>query len=117
MVASPKPTITADAPFQCRVVVTDAHHADVALVGELDLANSPLVRTELLATLALGCEHLTVDLGALRFLDSSGMGVLVVVRKRALEQDGSLQLVHVPPAVRMVLDRCGLAELFDLDPA
>jgi anti-sigma B factor antagonist len=117
MAASSHPTVEADVPFRCRVVAVDAHHAEVSLGGELDLANSPLLRTELLATLALGCEHLTVDLGALTFLDSSGISVLVVIRKRAMETGGSLQLVSVPHAVRLVLDRCGLTELFELDPA
>ncbi len=117
MATSRQPTIENEAPFRCRVVATGARHADVTMIGELDLANAPLLRTELLAGLAAGCDHLTIDLGRLTFLDSSGMGVLVVVRKRAIESGGFVHLVSVPARVRQVLDRCGLTELFELDPA
>ncbi len=54
----------------------------VRVIGELDLATAPQLR-EILADLAsLGALHVTVDLGELAFVDSSGLGVLVTGLKR-----------------------------------
>lgn len=108
---SPAPT---EPPFRCFASISDVGHATVLLQGDLDLANAPLVRTELLGTLEKGIDHLVVDLGLLTFLDSAGIGVLVVVRKLAMEREVVLQLESVPPQARQALEKCGLAEMFDL---
>ena len=96
--------------------MTDARLAEAHLQGELDLANSPLLRDELLALIENGIESITIDLGALSFIDSSGIAVLVVVRKRALEHDTEFQVTSVQSSVRCVLESCGIAEMFELEP-
>lgn len=104
-------------PFSCRVSVTAPHRAEVQLHGDLDLANAPLLRDELLALLADGTMQLDLDLRALRFMDSSGIAALVVVRKSATERGGELSVRSASPAVRRVLEACGVEELFHLPGA
>ena len=98
--------------FRCLASTTD-RVATVRLEGDLDLANASLVRLELLATVEQDIDRLVVDLRALTFMDSSGIGALVVVWKRAGERDVAMTLEAVPPEVRRVLDSCGLNEMFE----
>lgn len=106
----------ATSPFSCAVKRVDDRSAEVSLQGELDLANSPLLRNEMLALIDEGLDTLTVELGALTFVDSSGIAVLVVVRKHALEHETGFQVTSVQPGVRRVLESSGVAEMFDLAP-
>ena len=87
----------------------------VTLRGELDLAAAPGLQQELLALIARPVPDLTLDLGALSFLDSSGLGALYRARQAATEQGIVLRLRAVPDHVRRVLDVTAMSPLFDLD--
>ena len=54
----------------------------VRLAGELDLYNAETVRRALAETAAEGAARLVVDLSAVRFIDSTTLGVLIEARKR-----------------------------------
>jgi anti-sigma B factor antagonist len=56
--------------------------AIIHLVGELDLYNAPEVRTALLELCAEQPERLVVDLGAVGFVDSTALGVLIEARTK-----------------------------------
>jgi anti-sigma B factor antagonist len=114
-VDSPARTTTPAAlPFSCIVSIGDDRSAHGVLRGDLDLANSQLLRDELLTTLGNEIDRLTLDLSGLDFVDSSGIAALVVVRKCAIERDVELAFESVQPQVRRVLEACGVAELFGL---
>jgi anti-sigma B factor antagonist len=118
---TPTPPGTEVVPgFTLRTSVPALGRADARLIGDLDLANAPLVRDELVRMLEEGLTRLSIDLSELTFLDSTGIATLVVVRKHALELGVELD-VHSPrEAVCHVLEACGVDELFGLahpDPA
>lgn len=54
----------------------------VALAGELDLYNAHVVRDALLEACAESPERLVVDLSAVKFIDSTALGVLIEARTR-----------------------------------
>lgn len=54
----------------------------VRLTGELDLYNAETLRTALFEAAAEEPERLVVDLGDVRFMDSTALGVLIETRKR-----------------------------------
>jgi anti-anti-sigma factor len=95
----------------------DDRHAEACLQGELDLANAPLLRNELLALIDAGLDTITLDLAELTFVDSSGIAVLVVVRKHALDHDTEFHVTSVQPHVQRVLESSGVAEMFHLEPS
>jgi anti-anti-sigma factor len=81
----------------------------IAVKGELDLAAAP----DLLRRLDDALEadpggDLLVDFRHVTFIDSTGLGVLVACRKRALSAGGELTVVNVAPNVRHVLEVTGL---------
>ena len=83
--------------------------ASVVVRGEVDMATAPQLRDELLALVDGGASRIALDCRGLDFLDSSGIGVLIAVRKR-LGDDGSLTLEAPPAHVRKVLELTGVTE-------
>lgn len=95
-------------------VADDASGVVVALRGELDLAAAPGLQRELLTLLERPVPSLTLDLGGLTFLDSSGLGSLYRTRLAADEHGVPLRLAAVPSHVMRVLDVTAMTPLFDL---
>jgi anti-anti-sigma factor len=61
--------------------------------------------------------HLDVDMRAVGFLDSSGIGVLVAARRAAAARGITLTLIEPTPTVRMVLEIANLDGVLVRDPA
>ena len=62
----------------------------VSLAGELDLYNANAVREALLECCAESPERLIVDLSAVKFIDSTALGVLIEARTRLANKRGFL---------------------------
>ncbi|MGC4893670.1 STAS domain-containing protein [Micromonospora sp. DT31] len=71
--------------------------------GELDMATSPQLREGLQRLVDAGDRQVVVDLAGVGFMDSSGLGALVLMFKALREVGGRLCLAAVQPAVRTVL--------------
>ena len=65
----------------------------VEVEGEIDVSTADALRAELSTLLERERTDLVIDLRAVRFMDSTGLGVLVGVLKKVRLQGGSLQLV------------------------
>jgi anti-sigma B factor antagonist len=83
----------------------------VRLAGELDLYNAAAVRAALLDAVTELPERLVVDLGAVRFLDSTALGVLVEARSR-LGDGRSFMLASPGLETRRALQISGLDRHF-----
>lgn len=87
----------------------------VDVAGEVDLYTAPVLRDRLLDVIdGQGNRFVVVDLGAVEFMDSTAIHVLVQALRRTRERGGDLQLVRVPPPARRVLEICGLAKIFTI---
>jgi anti-anti-sigma factor len=86
----------------------------VAVVGEVDLATAPSLRTALLGLLTDKDRPtaLVVDLDAVTFLDCAGLSALVAVRNVAVDTGRPMRLTNPRPIVRRVLDLTGLSDVF-----
>jgi anti-sigma B factor antagonist len=93
----------------------------VAVSGELDLASAPRLRDVAVGRLMGGDKALVLDLTGVEFLDSTGLGTLVAVLKRARSLDADLALVIASERVRKVFELTALTDAFrihdDLDAA
>ncbi len=58
--------------------------------GELDALSAPELRPEIDALVGEGPAKITVDLAALRMIDSSGVGAIVSLFKRVRAQGGDV---------------------------
>lgn len=96
----------------------DSGRTVLGLVGELDLAGASAMRAAGLAALGEpGSSTLVLDVTALTFVDSTGIGTWVELHNHASSQDQSLVLHGVSDNLNRVLTIAGLVSLFDLDGA
>jgi anti-sigma B factor antagonist len=91
--------------------------ATVVVSGEIDVASSPTVGEALSqAVLADGADAVLVDLSAVRFLDSSGISVLLKGRRLAGERAVSYRVTGANDMVRRILELTGVWEHLCGDP-
>lgn len=86
----------------------------VAVAGEVDVATAPRLRKETLAVLSEGHDRVVLDLEAVDFLDSTGLGVLIGVLRRVNAVGGQLRLVCSTPRILDLFTLTGLDRVFDL---
>jgi anti-sigma B factor antagonist len=86
------------------------------LRGEYDLLNAAeLERSLLQFAEGTAPDPITVDAGALGFMDSSGIGALLRVRE-VMEREGRpLRMVNVPVATLRVLEALDLTEILGVE--
>ena len=87
----------------------------LSVTGEFDLAVVAEFLQRALACLAR-TEALELDLQGVSFIDSSGLGALLRVRKEAADAGKTLSLVNVSPATHRLLEITGLHDAFDIRP-
>lgn len=96
---------------------TDAGHTVLDLVGELDLAGAVIMRTAGLAALGdPACTTLVLDVSALSFVDSTGIGSWVELRSHAHQNAQHVALRGASDNLSRILTIAGLTSLFDLEP-
>jgi anti-sigma B factor antagonist len=83
----------------------------IRLAGELDLHNAKVVRDALLAAAVRKPQRLVVDLGAVRFVDSTTLGVLIEARTK-LENRRAFLLAAPGLETRRALEVSGLDRHF-----
>ena len=83
----------------------------IRLAGELDLHNASVVRGALLDEVGGKPQRLVVDLGAVRFIDSTALGVLIEARTR-LENRHAFLLAAPRLEARRALEVSGLDRHF-----
>lgn len=87
----------------------------VTVDDDLDLATAPALRQVLVGHIEDGVTHITLDLSACEFLDSTGLSLLVTTHRRLLEAGGGLRLAGAGGQVRGILDMAGTNDFFGQD--
>lgn len=103
----------APSPFALSVRCHDAATSVIAVEGELDLSSAPELKWALTDALEAGVCRLVVDLSQTSFMDSTGLGVLIGLRKR-LPQGCELAIVCPPGVVRQVFEFSGTDGAFSM---
>jgi anti-anti-sigma factor len=86
----------------------------VALRGEVDVLNVEQVRVAVHEAIAARPREILVDLAALSFIDSTGLGALIFGFQRARDARIAFRLAHPTRLVRQVLVLSGLLEVVQL---
>jgi len=86
----------------------------VEVDGAIDIASSPRLRSRLVDLIDEGCRALVVDFTRVGFVDSTGLGVLIGVRRRLRAVGGELTLVVPPGEVRDLLAVTELDTIFTI---
>ena len=97
-----------------REVMENGTAVVVRLAGELDLYNADAVREALLAAVERAPQRLVVDLEAVRFIDSTALGVLIEARSKVTDR-GSFVLAAPGLETRRALEVSGLDRHFTVE--
>jgi anti-sigma B factor antagonist len=84
----------------------------IAVGGEIDVYTAPKLRDKITELVADGVYDIIVDMEAVEFLDSTGLGVLVGGLKKVRAHDGSLQLICTQDRLLKIFRITGLAKVF-----
>ena len=84
----------------------------VSVGGEIDVYTAPKLRDRITELVADGRYHIVIDMEAVEFLDSTGLGVLVGGLKKVRAHDGSLELVCTQDRLLKIFRITGLAKVF-----
>lgn len=84
------------------------------VAGDIDLSTSPKLRARVIEIISVEHHYLVVDLTAVAFVDSTGLGVLVGAQRRMRNVGGLLILVVPPSPVRELFHVTGLDRVLTL---
>lgn len=84
--------------------------ADIAIVGDLDISTTMLLRSRLERLLLAGHRDVRINASGLRFMDAAGLGVLLQARDQLRELDGTLILHSVQNLPLRLIEICGLLD-------
>lgn len=85
----------------------DAGVPTIRIAGEVDMSNADLIRSSL-DLVANDPQRVVFDLGELRFMDSSGLAILLGVAERS----AVVELRRPLPLVRRIIELTGLSGTF-----
>lgn len=85
------------------------------LVGEMDLRAATELREALLKALSEGSGSVRLDFARLTFIDSTIISVLIMARKRAETDGGTVVLRNVPGRIGRILSITGIDSLFPME--
>jgi anti-anti-sigma factor len=97
-----------------RVEVDAEGQAVVYAEGDIDLATSTALRKALIEALDKSA-RVVVDVGAVAFIDSSGLNAFVWGHREAEQAGGSLRLRRPSPMLRRLLEITALESLLLID--
>ena len=99
------------------VQIEDVGPWSVARVfGDVDVATAPRLRERLVSTITSGRSQVVLDLEEVGFLDSTGLGVIIGVLKRARTHGGDLRLVATKANLVALFQLTGLDRTLPLAP-
>ncbi|WP_374760055.1 STAS domain-containing protein [Micromonospora humidisoli] len=88
--------------------------AVIEVAGDLDMSTTPRLRERLREVVEGGARVVVVDLAGVGFMDSSGLGALVVAYRELRERNGWLGLAGVRRSVRTVLSITSVDQVIDI---
>lgn len=86
----------------------------VEVEGDVDLYSSPQLRNVLIELTKDESRAILVDLGNVRYMDSSGVATLVEALQQVGKYSGQLKLANLKDAVKDVFELSRLDTVFDI---
>lgn len=97
-------------PFYTNKRLTDQETV-IEFVGEFDLSHASALQEEISSYLDEKERKLTFDLKELKYIDSTGIGLLITVAKARAEAGGDFGVRNIPSLVRRLFDIAGVSRI------
>ena len=95
------------------ITVTD-NQVVVNLSGSIYVEEAAQIRESLIGYIEKGHKTFVVDLGNVDYIDSSGLGTLVAIQKRALQNGGSVIIKNLKGLVKDLFELTRLTKVFEI---
>src|SRR5512144_1217216 len=95
------------------LAIEDGPNGHVVLTGRLDAVQAPAAQ----AYLDRVQGTVTLDLNALEYISSAGLGVLLKTQKRLMGAGGKVRLTGLRPALRDIFVYSGFDQIFEIEPS
>jgi anti-sigma B factor antagonist len=95
------------------ITVTD-NHVVVNLSGSIYVEEAAQIRESLIGYIEKGHKTFVVDLGNVDYIDSSGLGTLVAIQNRALQNGGSVIIKNLKGLVKDLFELTRLTKVFEI---
>jgi anti-sigma B factor antagonist len=82
--------------------------------GEIDVYTSPKVKEIIADLIEKGTNNLVINLEGVRYIDSTGLGVLIGALKKVREKEGGISLVCTNPQIKKIFNITGLVKIFGI---
>ena len=86
----------------------------VSDISELNATNASQVKSEIREALTSEHTRIDLDLSTTRFVDSSGLGVLIGLHKSMAARQGTIRILNPTGTVQQVLELTRLHRLFEI---
>ena len=84
--------------------------------GSIDTAGGAQIRQDVSDRLEAGVETILIDLTNISFMDSSGLGAMVVTLQRVRSKGAKLYLCSVNDQLKIILELTKMDKVFDILP-
>ncbi len=95
------------------ITVTDSNVL-VSLSGSIYVEEAAQIRESLIGYIEKGHKTFLIDLGEVDYIDSSGLGTLVAIQKRALQNGGSVVIKGLKGLVKDLFELTRLTKVFEI---
>jgi anti-sigma B factor antagonist len=92
----------------------EPHGTVVHLQGEIDLRTAPQLRRVFLELVDERPARIILNLAGVGYIDSSGVGTIVELKRLAMRSDGAVVLVGLQPRVRSLFEVTRLDNFFTI---
>lgn len=88
---------------------------DVQLYGEVDIYNAESLKNELHALIDDRKADVVLDCTSLKYIDSTGLGVLVSALKKVKEAKKQISIINLKPYIAKIFTLTGLDKIFFIE--
>ncbi|MGI5849904.1 MAG: STAS domain-containing protein [Christensenellales bacterium] len=88
---------------------------DVHLYGEVDIYNADSLKSELHSLIDEKKADIVLDCTNLKYIDSTGLGVLVSALKKVKEAERRISIVNLKPYIAKIFVLTGLDNVFTIE--
>lgn len=86
----------------------------VDIQGEIDVYTSPKVKEVINDLIEKENYFLVINLEQVRYIDSTGLGVLIGALKKVREKEGNISLICTNPQIKKIFNITGLIKIFNI---
>ncbi len=92
------------------------HIVHITLSGKIYVEEATEIREKLLKEIEKGHAQFIIHFSQVQYIDSSGLGVIVAIQKRALQKGGKVTIQGLKGGVKELFELTRLNRVFEIHP-